>query len=110
MNFCIGHPSSKQCRRIALSVMLVFVLAGVVLTGRASSAETDECISKPNAPAPQGGHWYYRTDRTSKRQCWYLGEEGAKARASERLAGTPVPTPPPNPSYSRFPNTVMMSR
>ena len=103
MNFCIGHRSSEQCRWITLSVMLVFVLAGVVLTGRASSAETDECISKPNAPAPQGSHWYYRTDRTSKRQCWYLGEEGAKARASERLAGTPVPTPPPKPVLQPFP-------
>jgi hypothetical protein len=103
MNFYIDHRSSKQCRWITLSVMLVFVLAGVVLTGRASSAETDECISKPNAPAPQGSHWYYRTDRTSKRQCWYLGEEGAKARASERLAGTTVPTPPPKPVLQPLP-------
>jgi hypothetical protein len=36
----------------------------------------EECISKPNAPAPQGQHWYYRTDHANNRQCWRLGPEG----------------------------------
>jgi hypothetical protein len=97
MTFYIGHPSSKQWRRITLSALLVFVVAGLVLTGRVSGAETDECISKPNSPATQGNHWYYRTDRVNNRQCWYLAEEGAKARPSERQSGTAVPLPPPKP-------------
>ena len=28
-----------------------------------------------NATAPQGSHWYYRVDRLSHRECWYLGPE-----------------------------------
>jgi hypothetical protein len=36
-----------------------------------------ECIAKPNGPPPQGEHWYYRTERATKRQCWYLGPEDA---------------------------------
>ena len=49
----------------------------------AASARTvhaAECIAQPNAPAPQGEHWYYRTDRATKRQCWYLGPEGASVQ------------------------------
>jgi hypothetical protein len=76
---------------------LVLFLAGIVLIAGPSNAETDECISKPENSAPQGRHWYYRTDRTSNRQCWYLGEERAKAPASERQAGSVVPLPPSKP-------------
>jgi hypothetical protein len=77
---------------------LVLFLASVVLTAGPSRAETDECISKPDSSAPQGRHWYYRTDRTSKRQCWYLGEERAKAPASEQQAGSAVPLPRSRPA------------
>lgn len=46
----------------------------------AGSAHTEnavKCITKPSASAPKGEHWYYRTDRAAKRQCWYLGPAGA---------------------------------
>ncbi len=42
----------------------------------------EECISKPNAPAPQGQHWYYRTDHASNRQCWRLGPQGLPVQNS----------------------------
>lgn len=29
--------------------------------------------------APAGSHWYYRLDRPTKRQCWYIGEAKSKA-------------------------------
>jgi hypothetical protein len=72
---------------------LVFFLAGIVLIAGPGNAETDACISKPDGSAPQGRHWYYRTDRTGNRQCWYLGEERAKAPAAERQAASTVPLP-----------------
>jgi hypothetical protein len=31
----------------------------------------DECIAKPTATT-SGKHWFYRIDRATKRQCWYL--------------------------------------
>ena len=33
------------------------------------------CNAKPNSPAPEGQHWYYRTDRAVGRKCWFLGPE-----------------------------------
>ena len=40
----------------------------------------DQCLVKPNAPAPHGKHWYFRSDRVNKRRCWYLKSVGQSAR------------------------------
>jgi hypothetical protein len=45
---------------------------------QADANNADNCQSAPKGAAPQGKHWYYRTDRSVGRKCWYLGEAGAK--------------------------------
>jgi hypothetical protein len=55
--------------------------AGAVPDGAAvaaSDSAADECLSSPKDQTPQGSHWYYRIDRATKRQCWYLRAEGEK--------------------------------
>lgn len=42
----------------------------------------DECLAKPNSPAPQGQHWYYRMDHATGRQCWRLAQEGLHVQKS----------------------------
>jgi hypothetical protein len=68
---------------------LLIVISGVALFAASTSTAraADGCIVKPTAEPPQGQHWYYRTDRESKRQCWYLGPEGTTVRkgAAESL-------------------------
>jgi hypothetical protein len=51
-----------------------------------NSAKTaDSCLSGPKGPVPAGGHWYYRVDRATKRNCWYIGEAKNKsARATPK--------------------------
>jgi len=71
---------------------LVFasLLVGVPLTtlsGRAAPA-ADECLSAPNHQPSEGSHWYYRSDRTSNRKCWYLRPAGEEVRSV-----TPKPEP-----------------
>src|ERR1051325_722904 len=78
----------SQCRptsRPSLFIMVSSVALFAALTCTARAA--DECIVKPNAKPPQGQHWYYRTDRETNRQCWYLGPEGGSTRktATETL-------------------------
>lgn len=46
----------------------------------AASAASD-CLAAPKGAAPQGQHWYYRLERTTKRQCWYLRAAGDKDSA-----------------------------
>jgi hypothetical protein len=67
----------------AMDIVPRIVLAGVVASAalttlhfRPASA-ADDCIAKPKGVAPAGQHWYYRSDRATKRQCWYLGDEAA---------------------------------
>lgn len=74
-----------------------------------------ECLSAPKNAAPAGAHWYYRTDRSTKRKCWYLADAGAKAKkaappaqdtsdAAEQDAPPPTQiTPAPKPDVAKKP-------
>jgi len=47
---------------------------------RAGTADAADCLAAPNSPAPENGHWYYRTDRATQRKCWYLRSSGQPAQ------------------------------
>ena len=56
------------------------------------------CNAAPKSTAPQGSHWYYRTDRALQRKCWYLAPEGQKTVSSPmvsraRIRPAPAATP-----------------
>lgn len=92
------------------SVMFAFVLiAGLVLQST-HSAGAEECIAKPNAPAPQGEHWYYRIDHANNRQCWRLGPEGLRVQKSAPQIEKPVApaaaVQPPEPARPRRAETT----
>jgi hypothetical protein len=76
--------------RIGLFVSVVLASAALSATSSVAAPAADECIAKPNGPAPAGKHWYYRTNREIKKKCWYLADEGEKtvpvAQASEKTA------------------------
>src|SRR6478735_1841552 len=62
------------------SVVFAFVLIAGLMLQSTLSADAEDCIAKPNAPAPQGEHWYYRIDHANNRQCWRLGPEGLRVQ------------------------------
>src|SRR5512135_1827196 len=70
---------SQHRPTLAPAIFALFSLAAscAVSTG---ALHADECNAKPDKPPPPGKHWYYRTDRATKRQCWYLGAEGASVQ------------------------------
>src|ERR671915_203556 len=57
----------------------------------AQAAAADSCLSAPKGATPSGSHWYYRIDRVTKRQCWYLREENDKADDKFARAAPPAP-------------------
>jgi hypothetical protein len=91
---------STRTAKFASAIAASF-LAGVPLAtiaqGATTSADTS-CLSGPKGVAPQGGHWYYRIDRATKRHCWYVGEAKQKpARAvSENSQPAADGATPPN--------------
>jgi hypothetical protein len=79
-----------QHRRRWVAASLAISLAAGIGAAEVSRA-ADECLTKPNTLAPQGSHWYYRIDRTTHRQCWFLGVERGKGQAyAARQDSVPV--------------------
>jgi len=54
---------------------LIAMLAATLAVGTANAA--DDCVTAPSGDAPQGSHWYYRTDRATKTKCWYIAQNSA---------------------------------
>jgi hypothetical protein len=59
----------------------------------ATQVAADGCQSAPKGTTPSGSHWYYRIDRVTKRQCWYLREESDAADAKFARAAPPASAP-----------------
>ena len=63
---------------------------------QATQAAADSCLSAPKGATPSGSHWYYRIDRVTKRQCWYLREESDTADDKFARAAPPASAPAPS--------------
>ncbi|WP_213286101.1 hypothetical protein [Bradyrhizobium sp. sGM-13] len=63
----------------------------------AQASAADSCLSAPKGATPSGSHWYYRIDRVTKRQCWYLREENDKADDKFARAAPPASAPASSP-------------
>jgi hypothetical protein len=79
------------------SVALALVSASLSISTETLRA-SEKCLTAPNAPAPRDQHWYYRTDRTTNRQCWYLAPRNRAVRnpatQETKLYGSQLPLPP----------------
>jgi hypothetical protein len=93
-------------------VISVFAATAFAQLARPAGA-ANECLSKPNAAAPQGQHWYYRIDRqNSNRHCWRLGPEGLRVQKIDPQVQKPKPqaaTQPEAPPRTRLATTGMAS-
>src|SRR3981189_2529671 len=90
----------------ALFASILAAATPTFVTDIRAQAAADNCLTAPKDKTPAGGHWYYRLERGTKRQCWYLRDENDKsARAAPPDSSTddaPVsaaadPPPPPHP-------------
>ena len=85
---------SRRSSALLFPIFALVSVAATDVTGPARAA--NDCITKPNRPAPQGEHWYYRRDQATKRPCWFLGSQGAGLQkssthgAKQRPSGAPA--------------------
>lgn len=78
------------------SVLFPILMASAAFASEPSPA-TDSCLAAPKGTAPEGSHWYYRVDRTTKRHCWHLGDAQAKSprqKSSDIAGAESAPTEP----------------
>jgi hypothetical protein len=69
------------------------VIAAAEAATPATQAAADSCLSAPQGTTPSGSHWYYRIDRVTKRQCWYLREESDTGEDKFARAAPPASAP-----------------
>ncbi|WP_213742290.1 hypothetical protein [Bradyrhizobium sp. dw_411] len=81
-----------------VSAIFASLLASAPLTTVSHSAPgaADDCFAGPKGQAPQGAHWYYRVERSTKRHCWYLADQRTP-RSQTAAANSPTLTKPPPP-------------
>jgi hypothetical protein len=89
-----------------LSAVFASILAG---TSFAAGPETatktaDNCLSAPKGAIPAGHHWYYRTERPSKRQCWYSRAETDMAETGKTADTAPQDSTSAPPSQAASPS------
>src|SRR5215471_3693867 len=89
---------SAQFRPIATIAFASSLLAsGLVLSLPANIALAVDCLTAPNSPAPANSHWYYRTDRTQDRKCWYLRTDNGSSEQGAVQAVREAPAKPSQP-------------
>ncbi|MBR0990472.1 hypothetical protein JQ580_07040 [Bradyrhizobium japonicum] len=96
----MGNRTAKFVSALIGSIVAGAPLAAVSQSAPSAPATANaaaDCLASPKGAAPQGQHWHYRLERSTKRQCWYLRAEGGKVTQSAQ-ATTETPTPDPAPS------------
>jgi hypothetical protein len=99
IGICRTGTEGQMARRNTFFVLthVAILLASTAMTVGASHAEPAAagCLNRPNTTAPQGSHWFYRVDRETHRQCWFLGPEQMMKRQTMARVKLPVPKPVP---------------
>jgi hypothetical protein len=84
---------SSRTAKVASAIFASLILGAPLATVSHSAAGADdECLSSPKTS--QGGHWYYRIDRVTKRHCWYLKEDDEKLSQAATKPVLPKTAPP----------------
>ena len=82
----------------AIALVATLLVWGVCVGAPTPTARADDCLAEPNSPAPAGSHWYYRSDRTTQRKCWYIratDQPAQPAAAQATSDGASLSPPPP---------------
>jgi hypothetical protein len=83
---------SRQFAGLVPAIVLG-ALAGVFAAQAAPLHAANECLSGPKGAAPKGSHWYYRVDRATKKNCWYVRAESKQAPAARASEANALPQP-----------------
>jgi hypothetical protein len=76
-----------------IRLVILVVLPTTLLTAQSSFGGSTivECKTNPGASARAGLHWYYWTDRTNNRHCWFLTSEGVHVPSHGNVESRPMP-------------------
>ncbi|MBO0758319.1 MAG: hypothetical protein J2P54_20910, partial [Bradyrhizobiaceae bacterium] len=67
---------------VPLTLGIVIAIGGLIMA-RDGTRAAEDCLEQPNGQAPQGGHWYYHTDRATNRKCWALRTDDGQVQGTQ---------------------------
>ncbi|WP_187436238.1 hypothetical protein [Bradyrhizobium hipponense] len=111
----MGNRTAKFISTLIASIVAGAPLAAVSQNAPSASSAANaasDCLASPKGTAPQGQHWHYRLDRSTKRQCWYLRAESGKDtdKATAQIAQNSTETPDANNSAATQPHAMQNAR
>lgn len=102
---------SQRTAKFVFAIFVSLLASGPLATAsHGAPAEADKCLSGPKGPVPAGGHWYYRLERGTKRQCWYIGEAKDKSVRAAQETSAPVANSTPAPDNSATQSSIANAR
>jgi hypothetical protein len=93
---------------IGMTAIVAVLFASGASVGVPTNARADDYLVAPKTSAPETGHWYYRTDRATRRKCWYLRADQSSQPAA-RLAtadAAPAASEPKSAMWQHHPTPV----
>jgi hypothetical protein len=79
----VPNLAVKFLARLSAGVVASALIATTPLS---TLGAAEECLTKPKGETPPGKHWYYRIERSTKRQCWYLATSKPTRRTVPEMA------------------------
>jgi hypothetical protein len=76
-------------RAFTARVFVAGTLAAAASPCLNTASSAGDCLEAPDSRVTQPGHWYYRSDRTLNRRCWYFEPAEAPAAAAPSVAAVP---------------------
>jgi hypothetical protein len=73
------------------TIAFACALLGLVISAPINTAFAVDCLSAPDSSTPPNSHWYYRTDRTQQRKCWYLRADSQSSEQGADQVGREAP-------------------
>ena len=80
-------PITTFATAIAFGVLASAAIAAPEQQQQAATSGS-ECHAAPKGVAPEGAHWYYKTDRATNKKCWYLADKVAKTKKATSTTST----------------------
>jgi hypothetical protein len=78
---------ANRTAKCAFAIFASVVIGTPATIAASSSARAaDDCLTEPQGLAPQGQHWFYRTEHNSKQHCWYLRDQSDKSAQNDSSA------------------------
>lgn len=86
----------ERANSLASAFFAATLAAAAMLGLNTTASAAADCLDSPDLRLTQPGHWYYHSDRTQNRKCWYF--QPAEVKPQEAAVNAPASAPASTPA------------